>query len=61
MKNINCPADFNIAQLVDYMADAGAQVGHMERITVCTSTQRITLYVGVAAIEDVSPKVTVVK
>lgn len=55
MENIKCGADFSIAQLIDYMADAGAQTGHMERITVLTETQRITLYVGVAAIEEVAP------
>lgn len=61
MENIDCGADFSISQLIGYMADAGAQVGHMERITVLTETQRITLYVGVAAIEDVIPKLHVVK
>jgi hypothetical protein len=54
-------ADFSIADLIGYLSDKGAQVGDMERITVCTSTQRITLYVGVAAIEDVTPKLQVVK
>jgi len=61
MENIECGADFSIAELIGYMADKGAQKGHMERITVLTKTQRITLYVGVAAIEDVAPKLHIVK
>lgn len=54
MENITCGADFSIAQLINYMADVGAQKGHIERITVLTETQRITLHVGVAAIEEVA-------
>ncbi|MCF7964177.1 MAG: hypothetical protein K9L79_01420 [Methylobacter tundripaludum] len=61
MENIECGADFSIAELIGYMADKGAQVNHMERITVLTEKQRITLYVGVAAVEDVTPKLHAVK
>ncbi len=61
MENIECGADFSIADLVGYMAEKGAQVGDMERITVLTGTQRIVLYVGVAAIDDVTPKLRVVQ
>ncbi|MGZ8153043.1 MAG: hypothetical protein ACXWT1_05665 [Methylobacter sp.] len=55
MENIECGANFSIAELINHMATVGAKKGHMERITVLTETQRITLYVGVAAIEEVAP------
>ncbi len=61
MQQISCDADFSIADLVGYLSEIGAPVGHVERITVLTECQRITLYVGVAAIEDVSPKLQLVK
>lgn len=60
-ENIKCHSGFTIVELVNHMADVGAQVGHIELVTVCTDTQRITLYVGVKAIEDVTPKLQVVK
>jgi hypothetical protein len=54
MENIECDANFSIAELIKYMAEVGAKKGHMERITFLTETQRITLYVGVAAVEEVA-------
>lgn len=61
MDEIEANGNFSIAELIDYLAEKGAQVGNLERITVLTEKQRITLYVGVAAIEDVMPKLRVVK
>lgn len=61
MAMINCGADFSIGDLIEHLAGKDAQMGHVERITVLTDHQHITLYVGVAAIEDVSPKLQLVK
>lgn len=61
MDEIEADGTFSIADLIAYLADKGAKKGDLERITVLTETQRITLYVGVAAIEDVTPKLHIVK
>lgn len=61
MDEIEADGNFSIAELLDYLAEKGAEVNSLHRITVLTEKQRITLYVGVAAIEDVTPKLRVVK
>jgi hypothetical protein len=61
MDEIETDGNFSIAELIAYLADKGAKQGDLERITVLTEKQRITLYVGVAAIEDATPKPGTVK
>jgi len=58
---IACNADFSFKNLLDFMADRDAQVGHIEEVIITTGTQRITLYVGVVEIEDITPKLHLVK
>jgi hypothetical protein len=61
MDEIETDGNFSIADLIAYLASKGAKQGDLERITVLTEKQRITLYVGVAAIESVTPKSGTVK
>ena len=61
VNNISCPPDFSFADLVAYLSEAGAKVGHSERVTVTTESQRITLVIRVDAIEDIFPKLRLVK
>jgi hypothetical protein len=61
MPEINGNGDFSIDDLVEYLADQEAGVGHSELLTVCTSTQRIILQIAVVSIEDITPKLKLVK
>lgn len=61
MPGINSHGDFSIDDLIEYLADQDAGVGHSEQMTVCTSAQRIILQIVVVSNEDITLKLKLVK